>query len=313
MPSILDGLSDAQREAVTHRGGPLLLSGAPGTGKTRCVSARARWLIEQGADASSVLVLSGSRAGAERIRGRLEEALREGHEELAVFTPLALCVRVLRAQALRAGLDPFFVPATRADRIATLLGRLDELTLARHDLGARPAALMASLVERIDALKEDLIDAEAYAASVVEGTEEQRELAQLYLDHDRMLAERGTPDAGELLIRTCGLLREDGPVRAALAAEWRWLLVDDFQYASPATATLVRLMATEHRELTVAAEAPTGAAVEDFLAHFPEARRVSLTQSLRCPPRIMRAVAAAAGLAVEPAAEPRAEGEVVFW
>lgn len=72
---------------------------------------------------------------------------------MAVVSVQGLCERLLRDEALEAGLDPFAVPVTAAERLALLGAHVDELTLRMHDLGGAPAALLGSLVARIDRLK----------------------------------------------------------------------------------------------------------------------------------------------------------------
>ncbi len=64
-----------------------------------------------------------------------------------------MCARLLRDEALEAGIDPFAVTASPADRLALLLDRVDELTLRRHDLRGRPAAVLGAVITRIDGLK----------------------------------------------------------------------------------------------------------------------------------------------------------------
>ncbi|HEY7892680.1 MAG TPA: ATP-dependent DNA helicase [Solirubrobacteraceae bacterium] len=325
--SLLDGFSDTQREVVAHAGGPLLVRGAPGTGKTSTLIARFEWLVDHDLPPENVLLLSVSPPAAEDIRTRLEDSLTRGYEELSVLTPPALCARVLAAEALEAGLDPFFVMATRADRVAMLLERIDELTLARHDFRGRPSELMVSFVERIDRLKGELIDAERYVAwAAKQGADaaQEREFAKLYLDHDRMLAERGTPDAGELLIRVCTLLGSSPSVRARVSERYRHVLVDDFQDASFAAVKLIDLLVCEHGEVIVAGdenqaiERSWGAAtrnMDEFRARYPEAPVVSLTSGFRSRPRILAAAGAVAqtALSVEYEGPPEEDGEVGFW
>ncbi len=332
MPSPLQNLSDLQLAAVTHVGGPLVLSGVAGSGKTRVLRARLEWLAEQGVAPEHVLVLGASRVAAEQIRVQLEDRLVHGYEELAVLTAVDFCARLLRSEVLEAGLDPFFVTATRADRVALLLERVDELSLARHDFRGRPAALMASFVARIDALKGELIDSGRYAEWATgrrERTERERELefAQIYLDHDRLLAERGTPDSGELLVRTCALLDERPAVRARVAQRYRHVLVDDFQDASFAVVRLVELLSAEHRQVTLAGEEAqsievsaggAGGNLRNFLARHPDARELSLTESFRCPEEILAAARAVACAPQGQVAEARSgsaadAGPVRFW
>ena len=126
-------LTAAQTRAVTHLGGPVLVLGAAGTGKTAVLVARFAWLVAQGAAPESILVLSPSSAAAAALRGRVEDALHRPYEELAVHSVRGLCTRLLRDEIAESGVDPFFAPATRADRLAVLL-----LAECRAPITARP-------------------------------------------------------------------------------------------------------------------------------------------------------------------------------
>ena len=160
MASALDGLTDAQRDAVTHQGSPLLVIGGPGTGKTEVLARRLVWLADGGLAPHTVLVLSSQ----EGLRERIELALERPHEELAIYSVAEFCVALLSSEARHAGIDPFVDVLSAADRLAMLRERTDEFELAHHDFRGRPLALFASFVRRIDRLKAELIDAQVYAA-----------------------------------------------------------------------------------------------------------------------------------------------------
>ena len=241
----LDALTPDQRRAVTHGTGPLLVVGGAGSGKTRTLVARFAWLVEQGTRPEGILALTFSSTAADALRTRIEDAIDRPYEELAVTTVHGLCARLLRDEAAAAGLDPFAQPVTAADRLAMLLDRIDELTLRRHDLRGNPAALLAGVIERIDRLKVELVTADEYAAwgrrRARSGQE--REFAGLYQAHDRMLAERGALDFGDLLIVAHRLLRDDDAVRERLAERYPHLLVDDYQDLDLAPVRIAGLLA----------------------------------------------------------------------
>ena len=143
----------------------------------------------------------------------------------------AFCARLLRDEALEAGVDPFAAPVTPADRLAMLLERIDELPLASHDLRGNPSALLGSIVQRIDRLKDELVtagglrgvggDAARGGGARPRARAREREFAAIYAAHDRMLAEAGTLDFGDLVLHAFRLLRERPHVRARLAARFR--------------------------------------------------------------------------------------------
>jgi len=309
--------------------------GGAGTGKTTVLVARFRTLVARGAAPESILVLSPSAAGAAALRRRIEDALDGPYEELAVHGVADLCARLLRDEVAEAGVDPFFAAVSGSDRLALLLDRMDELHLRSHDIAGRPAVLLAGVVDRIDRLKQEFVTAADYAAwaeSLPAGDDAQRmraarevEFARLYLDHDRLLAEDGALDAGELVLRAVALLRDRPHVRARIAERLRHVLVDDIADLGFASMLLVELLASEHGSLTATADEDAAAAriraaaaknVADFRRAHPGAEVVELERSMRCPQRVLDAARAV----VEPipgrrgtAPAGRPGGTVRFW
>jgi len=306
--------------------------GGAGTGKTTVIAERFAHLAAAGEGAGgpeSLLVLCYSTAAADAMRARLEDRLPGAYEELAVTTFHGFCARLLRDEALEAGLDPFATPVGAADRLAMLLERIDELPLRHHDLRGNPSATLGAIVARIDRLKDELVSADdyaAWAATLPGDSPREREFAELYGAHERMLEEAGTLDVGDLVLQSFRLLRTHAHVRHRLAARYRHVLVDELQDASFAQGLLLRLLVAGHGNVTAAADDDQaihrfrGAAtknVHDFRAEWPHATVVRLEDSHRSGERILRA----AGAVVEPAPDRLekelrgrgAESEVAFW
>src|SRR4051812_8385262 len=338
MPEASDGLNAAQLEAVTHPGGPLLLLGAAGTGKTSTLVERFAWLVEQGAEPESILALTYSAAAAGDLRERLESRVESGHEELAVSAFRELCERVLRDEALEAGLDPFFAPVTQADRLALLLERIDDLTLRRHEIRGNPAPLLASFLVRIDRLKEEMVSPAEYQAYAERLSREavddatrarsrrELEFAGLYADHDALLADRGALDSGGLVLHTFELLHRKPHVRVRAAERFRHVLVDDFQDVTFSEAALLRLLTDGQPSLTVAADddqairrdgRAASKNVHDFQREHPDATLVKLERSARCARRVVQAACAvvtpASGRIEKKLRGRGAVGDVRFW
>ncbi|MDQ6803901.1 MAG: UvrD-helicase domain-containing protein, partial [Actinomycetota bacterium] len=222
----LEGLLPAQVQAVTHAAGPLVVCGPAGSGKTHVLEARFAWLAQQGVAPERMLVLAPSSAAAEAMRSRLIDRLDRAYEELIVGTPADLAARLLHD----AGFDPFTAVVGAADRLAMLLERIDDLPLRRHDFGGSPSALLGGFVRRIDRLKAELIEAEDYAVWAAglgddEGAALEREFAEVYRAHERMLGEAGTRDAGDLIREALRLARE----RSEVSGRFAHVLVDDAQ------------------------------------------------------------------------------------
>ena len=325
----LDGLLPAQREAVTHRGGPLLVLGAAGTGKSRVIEARFRWLVEQGCAPARLAVVTPSIGRADAVRGTLESALQDGYEELFVVTPVELAA--LLCGRVATGADVLGAMLGAGDRLAMLLERIDQLSLRRHDFGGNANALLGGFVRRIDRLKAELITAQDYAewASGLSGTGAdpsgaalEREFAEVYRAHEQMLADQGAKDAGDLLRDALTLVCE----QPSAVRRFEHLLLDDAQELDLASASLARALAGP--TLTAAGDPAQallrfrgagGGRMQSFRS--AGARVIILEPALRSGERIVRAAAAVLGggrsssSADRPLDLPPSSpgGEVEFW
>jgi DNA helicase-2/ATP-dependent DNA helicase PcrA len=337
MPASLDGLDRNQRAAVTHRGGPLLILGGPGTGKTHVLAQRTAWLVDEGTPAAGVLVLAPTAAGAGDLRQRIEVAIDTAYDELSVYGAQELCERLLRDEALEAGLDPLFAPVSAADRLALLLERIDDLPLRRHEIRGNPAPLLAGFVERIDRLKEEMVRAQdfrrwaeaqsAVAESDDERTRAERELefANVYAAHDRLLAHAGALDVGDLTLHAFRLLHEKPHVRARLAARFPFVLADGYQDLSFAQGAMTRLLTQSNSELTVAGNddeavrRTRGRAAKnlrDFTREHPEATTIVLSKSRRVARVLLQAADAVLAPSVDRVDKKlsgSAGGSIHFW
>jgi DNA helicase II / ATP-dependent DNA helicase PcrA len=299
-------LTPTQRAAVEHADGPLAVVGGPGTGKTTVLVERFAWLCADPppsaacAPPEAIAVLA---RDADGLRARIEARLEHGFEELHVSAVPGFCARLLHDEAIEAGLGPFVATASAADRLALLLERIDDLSVRLHDFRGSPAAMLAGIVARIDRLKEQAIAAQAYAdwaATLADGepqTDREREFAQIYLAHDRMLGEQSLLDEGELVLRAHALLEGKPHVRERTLARFRHVLVDDVEELTRAQRELLGLLGDA---ITVTTSDPAVAAGLPL---------VTLDRSLRCHARILQAAGAVSGEVV--AGEPG--GDVRFW
>jgi DNA helicase II / ATP-dependent DNA helicase PcrA len=314
----VDDLLPAQREAVMHRDGPLVILGGAGTGKTRVIAARFCRLVAEGCRPERIVVLAPSAARADALRVQLEAALPGGYEELFVLTPTQLAAVIL------GGPDPAVDAAESAlgpgDRLALLLQRIDELSIERHDFGGSPNALFGGFIRRIDRLKSELIGAEDYArwaSALADGASDPpeaaiaSEFAEVYRTHERMLGEAGVRDGGDLVRDALRRVRE----QPAVAGRFEHLLIDDAQELDLGPAQLA--LEIGGAGLTAAGDPAhalrrfRGAGSERMRSFEQAAARViALSRSLRCPERVLRAASAMLDVAIEPSA---AEGEVSFW
>ncbi|HWD66022.1 MAG TPA: ATP-dependent DNA helicase [Solirubrobacteraceae bacterium] len=303
---------------VDHAGTPLILRGPAGSGKTEFLIARFRWLVEQGVIPDRIVWLAPTEARADAARIRLEADLREGYSELVVGTPAQLAALILR----RAGTRPELLDATLSpgDRLAMLAERIDELPLAHHDFGGNVGALLGRFIRRIDRLKAELIEVEAFAdwAAATEDPAE-REFAEVFRAHQQMLTDSGACDEGDLVRLALRLISE----RPASRQPFEHVLVDDAQELDLAPARLAAGLGGTN--LTVVGDPlaalrrfrGAGATRLDGFRRS-DSRVVQLVGSHRCPPRIMEAAWAlgldSPGAREDPPPAPEGDpGRVEFW
>lgn len=279
---------------VGHSGGPLLVLGAAGSGKSRLILDRFQWLVAQGTMPERIVLLLPSAARADAARAALEAELDEGYSELIVVTPAQLAAAVLRRAASRQDLTEATLAA--GDRLAMLAERIDELPLQHHDIGGNSGALLGGFLRRIDRLKAELIDASQFSAwAAQQASQRDREFAAIFEAHDRMMRALGACDEGDL-VRVAIRLLEDHP---SARQPFQHVLVDDAQELDLAAATLARTLAGG--ALTVAGDPlaaitrfrGAGAARLDWF-ETPGTRVARLLTSYRCPAGVRDAAYAVA-------------------
>jgi len=250
--------TDGRELAVAHGAGPLLVLGTAGTGKTELLARRLARLADDGTGPERTLAIGSTRATARRLRERAEALLRGPFEELWIGSWDTIGERLLREHAEAAGLDPFFDVLGPAERLAMLLDRLEQLPLRRHEIRGNPAALLARLLARIDALKAERVgptrleqrarEAERRAGDSAETEAARRELefAELYTAHDRILAGAGSLDRGDVFLALDCLFAERPDVRRQIAERFEYLMVDELEEATPAQLAILEALAEDN-------------------------------------------------------------------
>jgi DNA helicase-2/ATP-dependent DNA helicase PcrA len=224
-------LVEAQQHAVEHDDGPLLLLGAAGTGKTEALARRFARLASDGIDPERILVLASNQPTATRLRQRVESLLDSSNGELWIDTWEALGERLLREHSTAAGLDPFFDVLGPAERLAVLLDRIEDLPLRNREIRGNATGLLARLLGQIDTLKT--------------GSEPpEPELAEFCAAHDRILAESGNLDRGDVFLLLNKLLHERPDIRTEIGARFVHLMVDEYEDTTSAQRAILAELRT---------------------------------------------------------------------
>ena len=254
-------LDPSQRAAATLMGSPALVQAGPGTGKTGTLVGRACYLVETGTDPARIAVLTFSNRAVGEVRTRLLDRLGPRAQALTVATFHAFAHELLRRYAPIAGLRPDFQVLGRPGLLLLLQAHLAEHAppeVADWISLERPARALAELIETVARLKEDLLDAEAFARRVAalggrgasddpagetaedEGASERlaRQVA-FYRWYERLLATSGVLDYGDLIMRATLLLEQQTAIRSEVQATYPQLLVDEYQDINWAAAALI--------------------------------------------------------------------------
>jgi DNA helicase II / ATP-dependent DNA helicase PcrA len=284
-------LDARQAEAVAAPPGPLLVLAGAGSGKTRVLTERAAALVARhGQPAEAVLVITFTNRAAAELRGRLAVLLGPHAERMTVGTFHAVCHRLLRAHAERAGRSPrFSIYDGQASR--RLVAQALEELRAGEELPARLVAL------QIGKAKARLLGPDQYRALL--DSEQVRLVAAAYERYERALERCDALDFDDLIARSVVLLGEPD-LAARYRRRWRAILVDEHQDTNRAQYELVRRLAAEHRNLTVAGDDDQAiyrfrsAEVGNLLGFerdFPGARVVALERNYRSAGAIVSAAA----------------------
>ncbi len=291
---LLSDLTGAQREAVAHRDGPLLVLAGPGSGKTTVVTRRIAWLVAHGVAPRQILALTFTNKAAGEMRDRVGALVGApgDHRAPTVATFHSFCARQLRVHAEAAGLTRGYSIYDEADKREAVKQALHDAELSSTNW--TPATIAAS----ISRAKNLLLDAEAYAATA--GDFFQRSVARVYAAYEKIMRNNAALDFDDLLLHTARLLRTDEAVRTQLQDRFRYLMIDEYQDTNRAQFMIAHTLAAAHRNICVVGDPDQsiygwrGADIGnilDFEEHYPEAVVIPLGQNFRSTAHIVDAAA----------------------
>jgi DNA helicase-2/ATP-dependent DNA helicase PcrA len=290
LDALVRDLTDAQREAVLHREGPLLVLAGPGSGKTRVITHRIAWLLAEGLPDHQILALTFTNKAADEMRTRLERLAPGRSVWLGTFH--RFCARLLRKYAPLVGLDENFTIYDAADS-AQVLNRV----LTPWKLGpgfATPEAIARA----IGRAKNNLVTAQQYQPQA--GHPLGALVQQIYPAYQAKLASSNAVDFDDLLLHVGTLLQENPEIRAALDERYRFILVDEYQDTNLAQYVIVRAMSIDHPNLAVTGDPDQsiygwrGANLNNILEFehdYPQVRVVRLERNYRSTQRILHVAA----------------------
>jgi DNA helicase-2/ATP-dependent DNA helicase PcrA len=239
-----DALSDVQRDAVTHTDGPVLIFAGAGSGKTRVLTSRIAYLLnEKNVFPDRILAVTFTNKAAGEMKSRLERMVGAAARDLWVGTFHATCVRMLRRDGKKIGIASNFAIMDETDQRSIVRDVLHDLDFDERQIS--PGAAL----DEISKSKNALLSADQYEAKNTSFFGER--VAKVYREYDRRLRESNGLDFDDLIARTIELLETDGDVRTRYQNKFRYILVDEYQDVNYAQYKLCAILAGEHKNLTV--------------------------------------------------------------
>jgi len=307
MDKVLEGLNKEQIQAATHKDGPLLIIAGAGTGKTRVITQRIAWLINQGlAKTDEILALTFTDKAAKEMQERVDILMPYGYTDIWISTFHAFGDRVLRENALVAGLNPDFKVLTQPEAAVFFREHLFEFTLNYYRPLAEPTRFIEALISFFSRAKDEDISAKEYLKyaqdfliqakshpedkAAEELAVQQMEVAGAYVKYQELLAKEGLVDFGNQFYLSLQLLREHPLVLQNYQKQFKYILVDEFQDTNFAQFQIVKLLAGSLKNVTVVGDDDQciyrwrGAAYSNlvnFNKEYPDAEKITLIQNYR--------------------------------
>jgi DNA helicase-2/ATP-dependent DNA helicase PcrA len=304
---ILEGLNKEQEEAVTHKEGPLLIIAGAGTGKTTVITRRIAWLLSEGlAKTNEILSLTFTDKAALEMVQRVDILVPYGYIDIWISTFHAFGDRLLRENALVAGLNPDFKVLTRPESAVFFREHLFEFNLEYYRPLSDPTRFIETLISVFSRAKDEDISPKEYLAyaqglmlkakdnptdeALQEEALQQSEIAYAYAKYQELLAREGLVDFGNQFFLALKLLREHPLILKKYQQQFKYILVDEFQDTNYAQFQMVKLLAGLTNNISVVADDDQciyrwrGAAysnVLNFMDSFPQSKKVSLIRNYR--------------------------------
>ncbi|MBQ6571510.1 MAG: UvrD-helicase domain-containing protein, partial [Alistipes sp.] len=293
---ILQGLNPQQREAVVNYSSPSLIIAGAGSGKTRVLTSRIAYMLEQGVQPHNILALTFTNKAAEQMRTRIEQMVGPRARHIRMGTFHSVFSRILRENASRIGYTDSYTIYEPSDCKNLIKTICKEQGLA--DDKYKPQRILS----RISFAKNCLVTPGAYVANSVYAAEDRQaqipRFGEIYVEYCRRCKQNGAMDFDDLLLQTNILLRDCPDVLARYQELFQYILVDEYQDTNFAQYIIIRRLSQLHGRVCVVGDDAQsiysfrGAKIENILSFrndYPQALTFKLEQNYRSTQTIVNA------------------------
>lgn len=289
--NILDDLNQIQKKAVTYTEGPLLIFAGAGTGKTRVITYRVAYLLEQGlATPHEILAITFTNKAANEMKSRVEQLIGERAQDMWIRTFHSACGRILRNEIGILGYDRNFVIYDELDQIRLITECMKELDIDRKRFNPK------AILNTISVAKEELIDHEKFAEMVSDFYKQV--VSEVYNRYQERLFKANALDFDDLIMLTVIIFRLFPSVLEKYQNRFKYILVDEYQDTNRAQYHFVNLLASKNRNICVVGDDDQsiygwrGADIKNILEFeqdYPDAKVIKLEQNYRSTKLILDA------------------------
>ena len=290
--SIYDTLNREQKEAVMCTEGPLLLLAGAGSGKTRVLTHRIAYLIDEiGVKPWNILAITFTNKAAGEMRERVDNLVGFGADQIWVSTFHSACVRILRRHIDRLGYDNNFTIYDTDDQKALVKSICKRLNIDTKIHKER------FLMSAISSAKDSLVSAQEYQMQAINDPNKMV-VARVYREYQEGLKKNNALDFDDILVKTVELFKACPEILDSYQERFRYILVDEYQDTNTAQFEFIRLLADKYRNLCVVGDDDQsiykfrGANIRnilDFEKVYPEAKVIKLEQNYRSTQTILDA------------------------
>ncbi len=289
---LLQGLNPAQREAVETADGPLLIVAGPGSGKTRVITHRIAYLVQEyGVSPHSILAMTFTNKAAREMRERLVRLAGQHSDALTVGTFHSFCARLLRREGEFIGLSRNYSIFDDDDQMSAIKQCLER---AGYDPKRHPPRAVLATISKAKSMLQDSQAMTRQAA----GDYFEEVCARVYRHYEELLSQNNAVDFDDLLLRTVQLFREYPVVLQRYQDRYNYLMVDEFQDTNIAQYRLAQQLSQSHQNFCVVGDPDQSIYswrsanvrnILDFKADYPRAKVISLGQNYRSTASILNA------------------------
>jgi len=290
--SIYNTLNNEQREAVFHTEGPLLILAGAGSGKTRVLTHRIAYLIEEkGVNPWNILAITFTNKAAGEMRERVDRIVGFGSESIWVSTFHSTCVRILRRYIERLGYSTNFTIYDADDQKTLIKDVCKQLQIDTKIHKER------NLLAAISSAKDEMISPDEYELSAA-GDYNKQKIAKVYREYEKQLRSNNALDFDDLLVKTVQLLQTQPDVLEYYQERFRYIMVDEYQDTNTVQFKLISILAKKYRNLCVVGDDDQsiykfrGANIKNILNFedvFVDAKVIKLEQNYRSTETILNA------------------------